>query len=526
MRKMGYDLRQAWRVGLTTPRLVWGWGGLILGLGVLRLSGGLAHHPLAVGGLIVMVVALIIWQARQIGRAYGAVRSDQSRWQRVGTWLGLGLSLGLLGLPWGLWGLGSRVLVHLTLPAAWVNWVSLYRHPLAGVILMGYGLLGAYSVIWGPQHWRLTRVAGSPRQMLGGLGVFGGLILAWFSVSWGLVWLNRQLDPILSASLVRWVTAGSMGVILGGYTLANLGGTLALIWSWCGQPRLVAAKPAGRWRIWGLLGLVWALISAGVVGQALQQPRFNPTARISHRGVDRQVGVQNTVVALRHVAKTHPQYVEMDLHETRDHRWIVLHDENLNALARRKVTPHQLTCRQLTQLTLFEHGQTARLASWAHYLQVAEQLHQPLLVELKTTPTDSKQMVRRFAAQYGQRLAKDGSAVHSMDYRVVAGLRKRVPSLRVGYITPFNWVAPKAVPADFYSLQQISVSDQFIQAAHRRKAAAYLWTPDSVSAMTRAWALGADGQITNQVSRLTRVVAQRPTTAAWAVVANFVLSYT
>lgn len=524
LQRIRHHLQAAWRIGVTTPRLTWGWTGLILGLGGLRLSGGGDHPALAVGGLMVIVIGLAVWQVGQIGRSYGAVGPNRSRWRRLGAGVGLGVSWGLLGLPLGLWGLGSRVLVHLSLPAAWINWVSLYRHPLAGGLILGYGLLGAYSVIWGPRHWRLTKAGGSPRQMLGGLGIFGLLMLGWLSISWGLVWLNRQIDPGLPVTLVRWVTAGSMVVILGGYTLANIYGILAVIWSWCGQPALAESRPTRHWRV-GVLGVVWVVISVGVVTQTLQQPRFEATTRISHRGVDRQVGVQNTVGALRHVATTHPQYVEMDLHETRDHRWVVLHDENLKALARRNVTPHQLTCRQLTRLTLREHGHTARLVSWPHYLRVAEQLRQPLLVELKTTPADSKRMIQRFAAQYGRRLVQDHSAVHSMDYRVVAGLRKRVPQLRVGYITPFNWVAPSAVPADFYSFQQISVSDQFIQAAHRRNAAAYLWTPDSAAAMTRAWALGADGQITNQVSRLKRVVAQRPAEVAWAVVANFVLSY-
>lgn len=134
-------------------------------------------------------------------------------------------------------------------------------------------------------------------------------------------------------------------------------------------------------------------------------------------------------------------------------------------------------------------------------------------------------MIRRFARAYGRRLTRDRSAVHSLDYRVVAQLRRDVPALRVGYITPFNWVAPSSVPADFYSFQRLSVSDQFVAAAHAAHAPAYLWTPDSPAAMTRLWALGADGQITNELSRLQRVVAQPTRQAWWAVVMNFVLSY-
>ncbi|WP_231921620.1 glycerophosphodiester phosphodiesterase [Levilactobacillus zymae] len=526
MRTKRQELYRAWRWGLTAPRLLAGWTGLIAGLGLLRWAGQLAGWSL--GWLLVIgaELGLAVWQLRQLARVYGAQLALKTGWRRWGTGLGLGVSLGLLSLPWGLWGLGSRLLVRLRLPAAWVNWVGLHRHGLAGIVVVAYLVLLAYSLIWGPRHWRVTRQGGTPRQMLGSLLVLAGGMALWFLGSCLLVVLNRQLATTLTGTVITWLTAGSLGLILGGYTLVSLLGTLTVVWSWCGQPALPVAPRWPRTSGWGLvLVLVWLVVSGGVITQTLQQPRLQATVLISHRGVDRGVGVQNTLGALRHVSRQHPRYVEMDLHETRDHQWVVLHDENLRELAGVNVTPHQWTLRQLTRLTLHEHGQRARLVGWDQYLRTAERLPQPLLVELKTTPADSAGMVRRFAQRYGTRLHRDHSAVHSLDYRVVAGLRRDSPQLRVGYITPFNFVAPASVPADFYSFQRLSVSDQFIQAAHRAHAPAYLWTPNTRLAMTQAWALGADGQITNQVSRLRHVVTQRPSAAMWAVLWNFTLSY-
>lgn len=525
MRVKRQELWRAWRVGLMTPRLFWGWTGLVLGLGILRWGGQFPGWTAALVVVVLLELGLAGWQLSQLGRVYGVAAGPLTGWRRGGTWLGLGVSLGLLSLPWGLWGLGSRFLVRLRLPASWVNWVSLYRHELGGVVVVAYLGLLAYSLIWGPRHWRVTRTMGTPKQMCGGLMVLIGSMLGWLGLSGGVILLNQRLDASLPASAVTWLTAGSMGVILGGYTLASLLGTVTLVWSWCGQPTELANPVSAPYRMIGVCLAGWLLVSGGVITQTLCQSRWGATALISHRGVDRGIGVQNTLGALRHVSRSHPRYVEMDLHETRDQRWVVLHDENLKALAGRDVQPHQWSLRRLTQLTLHENGQRVRLVSWPHYLRVAERHHQPLLVELKTTPWDSAGMVRRFARQYGTRLARDHSAVHSLDYRVVAGLRRAAPRLSVGYITPFNWVSPASVPADFYSFQRLSVSDQFIQAAHREHAPAYLWTPDSRTAMTLAWALGADGQITNQVSRLQRVVAQRPETVAWAMLANFTLSY-
>ena len=50
---------------------------------------------------------------------------------------------------------------------------------------------------------------------------------------------------------------------------------------------------------------------------------------ISHRGVNGNNGVQNTLDSLIETNKAKPDYVEMDIQETKDHQFIVMHDFNL-----------------------------------------------------------------------------------------------------------------------------------------------------------------------------------------------------
>lgn len=521
--------RRVWQRGLLGPGLLLTWSGVILALGGLRWLGTQPGWTWWSGLLVVVLIGLVGRLLRLLNEAFTGQTTGSLYWRDHGVaTIGLMLMGLILALPWGLWGLSSRLLARLPLPALWVNWVGLNRRPVLGVVAIIYLFLLAWGVLWGPRHLKLTPVGRRGRlgQMLGAVIVQALLLLGWLLVSLAVIWLNRRLVPATPATL-KMLTGGSMLLILLGYTGATMLGLITLAWSWCGRPRVVAlpSRERPRW-YWWVLGLCWLGVSGLVVSQAVHQPdRFGPTLLISHRGVDHERGVQNTLGALRTVHHERPAYVEMDLHETKDQHWVVLHDENLRQLAGRRQTPRQLTSRQLAGLTVHENGQSDRLVTWPEYLRVAEALKQPLLVELKTTPQDSPGMVRQFAEQYGARLSRDGSAVHSLDYRVVAQLRHRVPGLRVGYITPFNWVAPKSVPADFYSFQRLSVSDQFIAAAHQAHVPAYLWTPDSVDAMTRLWALGADGQITNELSRLRRVVNGKSQSAWWAVLMNFTLSY-
>lgn len=222
---------------------------------------------------------------------------------------------------------------------------------------------------------------------------------------------------------------------------------------------------------------------------------------ISHRGVAEKNGVQNTIPALKKTHRLHPTYVEMDVHETKDHKFVVMHDENLKELTGVNKTPHQLTLKQLTKLTAHENGYHAKVASFDQYLNVAEKLHQKLLVEVKTTPDDSKGMLKRFNRQYGERIIKDHDQVHSLDYRVVTGLKKLNPRLKVLYIQPYNFSYPNSV-ADGYSMEYSTLNFEFIQQAHQQRDVVYSWTVNNSDVMKQMMYDHVNGIITDNLADL------------------------
>ncbi|MFH0349109.1 hypothetical protein ACG92U_02335 [Leuconostoc citreum] len=65
-----------------------------------------------------------------------------------------------------------------------------------------------------------------------------------------------------------------------------------------------------------------------------------------------------------------------------------------------------MTLDELKQTTIRENGYTAKINSFDDYLAAAEKTHQRLLIEIKTTKRDSKDMVNNFATKYGPRLRK------------------------------------------------------------------------------------------------------------------------
>ena len=226
-----------------------------------------------------------------------------------------------------------------------------------------------------------------------------------------------------------------------------------------------------------------------------------PPLRISHRGVDDGNGVQNTIPAMAATIKEHPDFIEMDIHETKDHQFVVMHDENLKNLTDVNKAPYQLTLAQITKLIAHENGHSAHVVSFDDYLAYANKHHQKLLIEIKTTPHDSKNMIDIFLKKYQKDILKYHHEVHSLDYNVVRQIKSKAPEVFVSYILPYNFTYPQT-PANAYSMEQSTLTDSFIIEALFNQQKVYAWTVNTDSEMNRVLWLNTDGIITDNLSSL------------------------
>ncbi|MCD5257285.1 glycerophosphodiester phosphodiesterase [Pediococcus pentosaceus] len=229
---------------------------------------------------------------------------------------------------------------------------------------------------------------------------------------------------------------------------------------------------------------------------------------ISHRGVNAKNGVQNTIESLKNTSRLHPDFIEIDIHETKDHQFVLMHDENFKNLTGVDKAPHQLTLKQLTKLTAHENGSSAKIASLDDYMDAAEKLKQPLLIEFKTTKYDDPKVVERFNAKYGQRILKNHDQVHSLDYDAVEKLKELNPKLTVGYILPFNFIGVPQSSADFYTMEYSTLNNSFLLTAELTGRKVYAWTVNNDDAMARLNFMGVDGIITDKLELLQKTVKQ------------------
>lgn len=224
---------------------------------------------------------------------------------------------------------------------------------------------------------------------------------------------------------------------------------------------------------------------------------------ISHRGVSGGNSAQNTLAALEKTSRTyHPDYVEMDVQETKDGQFVVMHDFNLKKLTGINKAPQDLTLKELEKLKVTENGAKEPVVSFDTYLKRANELNQKLLIEIKNSKNDSKDIVERFVKKYEENILTHQHILQSLTYQTVSDLKNANPNFYVGYILPFNVVGPPVTPADFLTMEYSTINRNFIDSAHQDGKKVYVWTVNDSDGISRMMFYGVDGIITDQMTIL------------------------
>ena len=257
-----------------------------------------------------------------------------------------------------------------------------------------------------------------------------------------------------------------------------------------------------RWGVMGCASIFFAL--EGYI--YLEAPVTNTPLVISHRGVSNKNGVQNTVQSLEKTAQLKPDLIEMDVQETKDGQFVMMHDANLKNLAGINASPQDLTLEELKGLDISENGYRTKISSFDDYLNRANELHQRLLIEIKTSKKDSPQMVERFLEKYGPIIKQYGHQMQSLDYHVIDQVLKYDSTIPAYFILPYNSIFPKT-KATGYTMEYSTLDEYFVTKLWYTEQKLYVWTINSSDALDKSLQLSVDGMITDDMEMLQETLA-------------------
>lgn len=288
-------------------------------------------------------------------------------------------------------------------------------------------------------------------------------------------------------------------IILSGLLYSSLIWAILIpLWVWW---KLLGSKRLNWWH-WSFL-LVSFLFTSPVLSyfcfMAYHETEAIPLI-ISHRGLDGNQAVENTIEALQTVSKSKPDYVEIDVFETADLQFVIFHDATLGRLGSSK-TPHDLTLDQLTQMTLTdsEHGHTGKIPSLDAILAEAKRLKQKLLIDFKTSKKDSPNMVENFLSKYQAQMEEQGHQLQASDVPFMRQVLTYKPSFKTFLIaeSPLEVEIPGLTG---YSVQLLVMTEDMYHHIVKKGVSIYVWTVNESGAVGEAEYLAVDGIITDFVS--------------------------
>lgn len=475
-------------------------------------------HPFVATGLVIEFIVFLLltfWLATIAIIGFKMLLTESFNWdtlfQKSLEVLGRYHLLG--GIITGVYLLGFLPFLHFLFKTPWLSNLTLTsmvtefvsRNPITLVggqllyICLLYFLIRFYLVL--------------PLMVLENEGILSSLKISWQTTStknfWKKFWLalikvfliawSGYLVILLFQVIADWILP-TYNLLAINYALFSLWGIVSLgISITLAYTEVQITNPRRTFLLEFLLIAITFTLSFAT-GKVLFNHPINPVT-IAHRGVNQKNGVPNTLESLKKTIKYHPDYIEMDVHMTKDNKFIVLHDNNLKKLAGIKAHPEDLTLAELKKLNVTANNHKTKLTDFDTYLKYANQHHQKLLIELKTTPNNATDFANIFAKRYYANIIENHHQLHTLDFQTLMILQNDIPKGNLNYLMPYNLTIPEE-NIHAYGMRYSTLSPDFVAINRQKHKLVYAWTPNSRLAINKALSLGVNGIVTDNVSQL------------------------
>ena len=228
---------------------------------------------------------------------------------------------------------------------------------------------------------------------------------------------------------------------------------------------------------------------------------FDQTLIMAHRGSSYNAP-ENTMLAFEKAVKETADYIELDVHETKDGQIVVMHDDSLK---RTTGVNKKVWNMNYEDIALLDAG------SWFGDSKEFKECRIPLLsevmeytkgrirlnIEIKLTDNepDLVDMVAALIEQYDY---TDDCVVTSMNYEALKAIKQINPKIQTGYVLTVAYGNFYNLPyVDAFSINSGFVNKNMVDAIHNRGKEIYVWTVNGESRAKELTVMGVDGLITD-----------------------------
>ena len=229
----------------------------------------------------------------------------------------------------------------------------------------------------------------------------------------------------------------------------------------------------------------------------ITEPIYVPKTKIlAHRGYT-SGGVENSIGSLKAAAEFNPDYVELDIQETKDNEFVVFHDSNLSRLSNRNETIKELTLEELQEVEIKAEGFKDTIPSLRDFIKTSKDLNIKLLVEIKPTGNESPNMVLNLINLLKEEGVEKDYLIQSLDLEILKEVRKVSPEIKLGHVIGFNIGSLPDYGFDFIVLEEFSINNKILKEAREKEIDLFVWTINDDDLIRKYLDMNIDGIITD-----------------------------
>lgn len=237
--------------------------------------------------------------------------------------------------------------------------------------------------------------------------------------------------------------------------------------------------------------------------------KSNKILIIGHRGAS-NIAPENTLKAFQMAIDLNADFIEFDLHETKDGELVIIHDEDISRITGKKGLVKDMT---LHELHLLDFGEGERIPTLLELITLSKGKIK-LNCEIKV-----KDIGKKTIKILQESKMIDSTIISSFDHQELLIIQKMEPLLKLGSLEPtkyestYDWNTKKemvqfCVNNNLYSIHPFYpiVDEKFVEYAHKNDIKVFPWTVDSKVAIRKLVKFNVDGIITNEISKVKDII--------------------
>lgn len=227
----------------------------------------------------------------------------------------------------------------------------------------------------------------------------------------------------------------------------------------------------------------------------------------AHRG-DTLVAPENSLEAIRSSVAQSIDAVEIDVQMTKDGVVVLNHDYNLQRMAGVPKRVSELDYEEIARLNIAKAGgepdEIVRIPMLSEVL--GEVLGKSkLIIDLKPYGS-GEQMAEHVVALIEQFDMVQDCYIQSFDRSTLQHIRSLNPDIKIGQILYFALGDLSLLDVDFYTIEQIMLTEQLVERAHKKGREVWVWTVNSERNLKEVLKFEIDGIITDYPARAHNMV--------------------